>query len=156
FDNDGGKGEKAAQEWCKIFADKAMMWLPTAKKDITDMWLQKQDIKQWAAIALVAFANAPAPPAETHKQESSSTKAQPSPEVELPQAQPSSEVELPQDQLSYDVELPPELQHLCYECLNAGIETMARWIGPDDLMYCRTHYSALPSEVHKADMEKFA
>jgi len=134
FDNDDGKGEKAAQEWCKIFAEKATVWLPTAKKDITDMWLQKQDLRQWVAIAVASSSDVPAPPAETHKQELSSTKAQPSPEVELPQDE----------------------QHLCYECLNVGLETPATFVGPDDIMYCRTHYSALPSEVHKADMEKFA
>ena len=60
FDNDGGKGAKAAQTWCQIFADKALLWLPTVEKDITDMWLQKQDIRLWAALALATSPSVPA------------------------------------------------------------------------------------------------
>jgi DNA primase len=52
FDNDGGKGEAAADEWIKIFGDKATLWLPTVRKDITDMWSQGIDISTWASTAI--------------------------------------------------------------------------------------------------------
>jgi hypothetical protein len=59
FDNDEGKGEAAAAHWVNIFKGKAVLWLPTVKKDITDMWLQGHDIKQWAAMALKLISHPP-------------------------------------------------------------------------------------------------
>jgi len=43
---------------------------------------------------------------------------------------------------------------LCFACLNEGHETAAHFIGPEDLLYCQTHYDMLPSEVHRADLER--
>jgi DNA primase catalytic core, N-terminal domain len=82
FDNDGGKGAQAAQAWCKIFADKALLWLPTVTKDVTDMWLQQQDIKLWASIALTICSAEPEPVAETHAQDVASPTTSSSLEIE--------------------------------------------------------------------------
>lgn len=47
---------------------------------------------------------------------------------------------------------------LCYACLNETepVETHARFVGPEDLMYCERHYNALPNDWRKADLERYA
>ncbi len=80
FDNDG-KGELAADEWIKIFGKgRAALWLPTAKKDITDMWLQGLDIKQWASTAINLISHVP----EIVLEETTTTKREPTDIVPSP------------------------------------------------------------------------
>lgn len=143
FDNDGGKGAKAAEEWCKIFGDKALLWLPTVKKDITDMWLQKQDIKLWASLAIASVSGTPIKVAEKHEQD-----------LAAPQTGSPSEVEIPQDLECYHFEGWDD--YYCFECSDDYVQKLARFIGPDGGYYCREHYDALLSEVDRADSEKFA
>jgi DNA primase len=64
FDNDGGKGEKAAAYWTEsIFPDQASYWQPWAK-DVNEMLQRGQDLALWASqgIAALDIVFAPCPP----------------------------------------------------------------------------------------------
>jgi hypothetical protein len=49
FDNDEGKGEKAAEYWTDLFEDNATFYPPWSK-DVNEMLQQGQDIKLWASM----------------------------------------------------------------------------------------------------------
>jgi hypothetical protein len=125
FDNDQGKGENAATYWLDVFEDKASLWLPWAK-DINEMKQMGMDIAAWVALGRQLASHA--------------------------------RVEENGDDHSEERVIPTQLAiktdgSLCFACLNEDRETPAHFVGPDDLMYCKSHYDDLPSELRKADME---
>ena len=128
FDNDQGKGEAAAMYWLDVFEDKASLWLPWAK-DINDMLQERMNIAAWVATGTKLASSAPIEEnRDDHLQE------------RIIPAQPAIETD----------------GSLCFACLNEDRETPASFVGPDDIMYCQSHYDGLPSEIHRADMEVFA
>ena len=104
------------------------------------MWLQKQDIKLWASLALASVSDTPMKVAENHEQD-----------LATPQIGSPSEVEIPQD-LDDDC-LECWENYYCFECLVECVYRSAPFVGPDGERYCREHYDALFSEV---DSEEFA
>jgi hypothetical protein len=131
FDNDQGKGEGAATYWLDVFEDKASLWLPWAK-DINDMLQESMDIAAWAALGRQIASNAPGVPIEENRRDHSQESVIPT--------QPTIETH----------------ESLCSACLDEDRETPASFVGPDDIMYCRSHYDSLPSEIHRADMDALA
>jgi hypothetical protein len=71
FDDDEGKGEKAAEYWTDLFEDKATFYPPWSK-DVNEMLQQGQDIKLWASMGVEITVpssdqSSPIPVANTHE-----------------------------------------------------------------------------------------
>jgi hypothetical protein len=130
FDADKNQaGDKASKRWLDRLSN-AVRWRPLWD-DANDMAMDGVDVGEWLALGFQLSS----------------------------QDQPDREIIPVPYGLSMDSSLPKTLIEettLCFVCLNEDRETPASFIGPEDIMYCKTHYGDLPSEIRRADMEALA